>query len=104
MKVTCKTVVPAVVLAAVMTLATIPCAPVADAQQLTVQTERRDHPNIVKAIEAMNAGLRDLEVAPSDFGGNKGAAMHDIRQAIHSLKKALYFRLKMDDTAIDRAP
>jgi hypothetical protein len=42
-------------------------------------------------------------VAPDDFGGNKAAAIRDTEQAIHSLKKALYFRLKMDDAALDRA-
>jgi hypothetical protein len=42
-----------------------------------------------------------LEAAPDDFGGNKAAAIRDTRAAIHSLKKALYFRLHMDDAALD---
>ena len=54
--------------------------------RLTIQSERAVHPNIVH-----------------DFGGNKAQAMSDTRQAIHSLKKALYYRLNMDDAAIDRA-
>jgi hypothetical protein len=29
--------------------------------------------------------------------------IRDTEKAIHSLKKALYFRLKMDDAALDRA-
>jgi hypothetical protein len=44
-----------------------------------------------------------LEAAPDDFGGNKAAAIADTRKAIHSLKRALYYRLKMDDAAIDNA-
>jgi hypothetical protein len=44
-----------------------------------------------------------MEAAPDDFGGNKAAAIHDARAAIHSARKALYFRLHMDDEALDRA-
>jgi hypothetical protein len=47
--------------------------------------------------------LKELEAAPDDFGGNTAVATADIHRAIHSLKKALYFRLKMDDAAIGRA-
>ncbi len=70
---------------------------------MTVQSERAAHPRIVTAIREMKDALRELEAAPDDFGGNKAAAIADTRRAIHSLKKALYFRLKMDDEAIDRA-
>jgi hypothetical protein len=70
---------------------------------LSVQSERAAHPRIVAAIHNMKEALRELEAAPDDFGGNKAAAIADTRRAIHSLKKALYFRLKMDDEAIDRA-
>jgi hypothetical protein len=51
----------------------------------------------------MQEALKELDEAPHDFGGNKGVAMADTKKAIHSLKKALYYRLKMDDAAIDRA-
>jgi hypothetical protein len=70
---------------------------------LSVQSERAAHPRIVAAIREMKEALRELEAAPDDFGGNKAVAIADTRRAIHSLKKALYFRLKMDDEAIDRA-
>ena len=70
---------------------------------LSVQSERAAHPRIVAAIREMKEALREMEAAPDDFGGNKAAAIADTRKAIHSLKKALYFRLKMDDEAIDRA-
>jgi len=75
----------------------------AAAPDLTVQSERAAHPRIVEAINNMQNALREMEAAPDDFGGNKAAAMQDTRRAIHSLKKALYYRLKMDDAAIDRA-
>ena len=71
------------------------------APALTVQSERAAHPRIVAAIREMQTALRELEAAPDDFGGNKAAAIADTRKAIHSLKRALYFRPKMDDAAID---
>lgn len=70
--------------------------------QLSVQQEEAAHPRLVRAIHEMQEALHELEAAPDDFGGNKGAAIRDTRQAIHSLRKALYYRLKMDDAAIDR--
>ena len=70
---------------------------------LSIQSERAAHPRIVEAIHNMKEALREMEAAPDDFGGNKAAAIADTRRAIHSLKRALYFRLKMDDEAIDRA-
>ena len=70
---------------------------------LTIQQEEAAHPNIVDSIKAMHAAVRHLEGAPHDFGGNKAAALADTHKAIRSLKKALYYRLKMDDAAIDAA-
>ena len=90
-------------LAGAMALAvSMPSSVFAAPPQLTVQQEEAAHPRIVKAIHEMQDALRELEEAPHDFGGNKGAAIRDTKQAIHSLRKALYFRLKMDDAAIDR--
>lgn len=93
------------VMALVMTLGTAGLATVAQAQapKLTIQTEKAAHPRIVKAIHEMREALKELKEAPHDFGGNKAAAMADTEKAIHSLKKALYYRLKMDDTALDHA-
>jgi cytochrome c556 len=71
--------------------------------QLTIKSEEAAHPRIMKAIHEMDEALKELKEAPHDFGGNKGKAMADTSAAIHSLKKALYYRLKMDDAAIDRA-
>lgn len=69
----------------------------------TIQEERAAHPNLVKAIDEMKAALKDLEAAPDNFGGNKAIAIDNIKQGIHSLKKALYYRLNMSDTEIDKA-
>jgi hypothetical protein len=75
---------------------------IAAAGPLTIQQEDAAHPRIVEAIHHMREALHEMEAAPDDFGGNKAAAIHDTKIAIHSLRKALYFRLHMDDAAIDR--
>ena len=72
------------------------------APQLSVQSEEAAHPRIVEAIHHMREALHEMEAAPDDFGGNKAQAIHDCRVAIHSLRRALYYRLHMDDAAIDR--
>ena len=72
--------------------------------QLSIQSEEAAHPRLVKAIHEMQGALADLNAAPSNFGGNKAQALLDLRAAIHSTKKALYFRLNMDDGALDRIP
>jgi hypothetical protein len=77
-------------------------APALAQPQLTIQGEEAAHANIVAAIREMKGALKHLQEAPHDFGGNKAAAMADTQKAIHSLKKALYYRLKMDDAAIDK--
>ena len=79
-----------------------PSTPAFAAPQLSIQSEEAAHPRVVKAIHEMREALRELEAAPDDFGGNKAAAIRDTRAAIHSMKKALYFRLHMDDEALDR--
>jgi hypothetical protein len=73
------------------------------APQFTMQGERAAHPRIVEAIHNMREAVRELEMAPDDFGGNKAMAIADAHRAIHSMKKALYWRLKMDDAALERA-
>jgi len=74
----------------------------ASAQPYTIEGERALHPNLVNAIHAMQVALIDLDRAPDSFGGFKQAAIVDLRRAIHSAKRALYFRLQMDDMALDR--
>jgi hypothetical protein len=91
--------------AVLMTLAIVGQPTVATAQsQWTVQSEEAAHPRLVKAIHELKEALRDMERAPDDFGGNKEVAIRDTRVAIHSLKKALYYRLRMDDATVDRLP
>ena len=75
---------------------------VAFAAEPTIHSEEAAHPRLVEAIHNMQNALKELEAAPDDFGGNKATAIRDTRQAIHSVRKALYFRLHMDDAAIDR--
>ena len=68
----------------------------------SIQQEDAAHPRIVDAIRHMKEALREMDAAPDDFGGNKAAAIRDTKVAIHSLRKALYFRLHLDDAAIDK--
>jgi hypothetical protein len=78
--------------------------PASAAPPTTIQAEEAAHPRIVDAIHHMREALHEMEAAPDDFGGNKAQAIHDCQVAIHSLRKALYFRLRMDDAALDRIP
>jgi hypothetical protein len=80
----------------------IAALPMVASAQVTAAQERAAHPRLVEAIHNLRDVVRDLEAAPDDFGGNKGAAIADAHRAIHSLKKALYWRMRMDDAAIDR--
>lgn len=73
------------------------------APEVTMQQERATHPELVEAIHRLREVVRALEAAPDDFGGNKAVAIADAHRTIHSLKKALYWRLRMDDAALDRA-
>jgi hypothetical protein len=77
--------------------------PQAEGAEPSIRSERAAHPRIVQAIKELQETRADLQAAPHDFGGAKAKAMADIQSAIHSLKKALYYRLKLDDAAIDRA-
>jgi prophage DNA circulation protein len=83
-----------------MGMAALPQA--ASAQPYTVQSEMASHPRIVEAIRHMEAAYQLLQQAPYNFGGNKAQAMADTRRAIHSLRRALFYRLNWDDAAIDR--
>lgn len=73
------------------------------AAQPSIQSEEAAHPRLVKAIHELEEAIDALQAAPDDFGGNKTIAINDCVKAKHSLKKALYYRLHMDDAAIDRA-
>ena len=89
----------AIALVGAMGLAALPQT--AAAQPYSVQGEVRAHPNIVSAIRKMESAYADLQAAPDNFGGNKAQAMNQVKAAIHSLRRALFYRLNMDDTQID---
>jgi len=72
-------------------------APQASAQMYSMEGERALHPNLSNAERAIQVALRDLVNAPDDFGGNKAVAIVDLRRALLSVRRALYFRLRMDD-------
>ena len=59
---------------------------------------------MAKAVDQMVAAYADMERAPDTFGGQKAQAMQALRSAIISAKRALYYRMKMDDNALWRAP
>jgi hypothetical protein len=58
--------------------------------------EEAKHPNIAKAMHDMEDAMKHLHEAPDDFGGHKGQAEADLKQAYISLRKALYYRLYKD--------
>jgi hypothetical protein len=72
--------------------------------QFTYESERAAHPRLAAAIDQLHAIQEELAAAPDDFGGHKAAAMRDIHRAIISVRRALYFRMHMDDRALERAP
>ena len=61
-----------------------------------MRMEEEKHPNIAKSMHDIDDAMRRLHDAPDDFGGHKGQAEADLRQAWVSLRKALYFRLYQD--------
>jgi hypothetical protein len=67
-------------------------------QQQNVKTEASEHPRIVSAIKELESAIDYLEKAPSDFGGFKAQAIVDSKKAVVSLKKALEYRAKADNT------
>jgi hypothetical protein len=94
---------PLLIAAALAFVAPAISTPVLAAPQLTAQQEAKAHPRLVKGIKDMEGALEALTKAPDDFGGHKAKAESDLKVAIHSLKKALLYRLNMDDAAIDAA-
>ena len=61
-----------------------------------MRAEEMNHPNITTAMHDIEKSMKALDAAPSDFGGHKGQAQSDLKQAWISLRKALYFRLYKD--------
>jgi len=73
------------------------------APQLSIQSEDKAHPRLVKAIHDMEATEKLLRSAPTDFGGRKDKAADDVHAAILSVKRALYYRLNLDNEALEKA-
>jgi hypothetical protein len=61
-----------------------------------MRAEEANHPNITTAMHDIEKSRRALDAAPDDFGGHKGQAQQDLKQAYISLRKALYYRLYKD--------
>ena len=61
-----------------------------------MRAEEANHPNITNAMHDIEKSMKSLDAAPSDFGGHKAQAQSDLKQALISLRKALYFRLYKD--------
>ncbi len=91
----------AAVLIAGVAFAAAPRTALAD--QPTFKTEEQKHPRLAHAIHQLEAALHEMEHAPDDFGGNKAVAIEDTKRAIRSLKRALYYRMHLDDAALDAA-
>ena len=66
--------------------------------QQNEKTESAEHPRIRKAIHEMEDAVDYMEKAPHDFGGHKAAAIKDTKKAIESLKLALEYRAKIDNS------
>jgi hypothetical protein len=88
-------------MAGVMGLAALPQAAAAQPSP-EMRAQIAAHPNMVEAIRDMQLAYRALDRAPDTFGGHKAAAMADLQRAIRSTKRALFYRIRMDDAALDR--
>jgi len=61
-----------------------------------VGREAAEHPNIARAIDALQDAIADLQAAPHDFGGHKAKAIAASENAIRQLKLALAYRAHED--------
>jgi hypothetical protein len=68
------------------------------AVQQNMKTEASNHPKIEKAIKELESAVEYMEKAPHDFGGHKAEAIADSKKAIQSLKLALQYRAKADNS------
>jgi hypothetical protein len=58
--------------------------------------EATEHPNIVRAIDALQAAIAALQAASDDFGGHKAKAIEASERAMMQLKLALAYRSHQD--------
>ena len=78
-----------------LTLATSSLLPLTAAAE-TTQQEKASHPNIARAIDALDVAIRDMEKAPHDFGGHKADAIKASQEAVRQLRAALQYRAAVD--------
>jgi hypothetical protein len=70
--------------------------PPAPSEAQLMRAEEANHPNVAMAMHDIEKSMKALHNAPDDFGGHKGQAESDLKQAWISLRKALYYRLYRD--------
>jgi hypothetical protein len=63
---------------------------------VAAQNERKMHPRIAKAIEALKDAKEYLQAAPHDFGGHRVEAIRASDDAIRQLQLALAYRAGAD--------
>ncbi len=78
-----------------LTLATSSLLPLTAAAEST-QQERAAHPNIARAIDALEEAVRSMEAAPHDFGGHRSEAIKASKEAVRQLHAALQYRAAVD--------
>jgi hypothetical protein len=66
--------------------------------QQNLKTEASEHPKIASAIKELQGAIDYLEKAPNEFGGYKAQAIADSKKAVVSLRNALEYRAKADNT------
>lgn len=66
--------------------------------QQNLKTEASEHPKIASAIKELQGAIDYLEKAPNDFGGYKAQAIADSKKAVVSLRNALEYRAKVNNT------
>jgi hypothetical protein len=70
-----------------------------ESEQRMMKIEEDKNPLIAHAITEMQAVCDQLGKASNGYGGNKDQALLDTRAAVISLRKALYFRITVDEHA-----
>ena len=61
-----------------------------------IAREAAAHPNLERAVGALQDAIADLQAAPHDFGGHKAQAIESCQRAIRQLKMALAYRAHED--------
>jgi hypothetical protein len=62
-----------------------------------MKIEEANNPQVTKAIHDIEDAMNKLNQTPDNYGGNKGQAINDLKQAWASLRKALYYKIYQDE-------